>query len=99
MPTSSPRRCASRCAYSAHSSIVTPEIGTSGQTSVAPKRGCSPWCFDMSISSAALRTTRTAASITASGSPAKVITVRFVALPGSTSSRRTPSTVSTSAVT
>ena len=52
----------------------------------------------MSISSAALAMARNAASHTASGSPAIVTTVRFVAAPGSTSSRRTPSTVSTWAV-
>ena len=34
-------------------SKVMPEMGTSGHTSVAPNRGCSPWCWLMSISSEA----------------------------------------------
>src|SRR5690606_5178853 len=72
-------------------------MGTSGHTSVAPKRGCSPWWARMSISSWAFFTRRKAASHTGPGSPTKVITVRLVAFPGSTSSRRTPSTVSTTA--
>ncbi len=86
MPSSSPTRLPSRFASSTQSSIVAPCIGTNGQTSVAPMRACSPRCFDMSISSAALRMARNAASTTASGGPAKVTTVRLVAWPGSTSS-------------
>src|SRR5689334_10978055 len=72
--------------------MVMPLIGTSGHTSVAPKRGCSPEWLRMSISSCAFFTRRNAASHTGPGSPTKVITVRLVAFPGSTSSTRTPST-------
>ena len=81
-------------AYGTNSSNVMPATGTKGHTSVAPMRGCSPLWLRMSISSAAFLTNRKAASITASGSPTKVITVRLVVAPGSTSNRRTPSTVS-----
>ena len=70
-------------------------IGTSGQTSVAPKRGCSPFCLLMSINSDAFFINRKAASITFFGSPTKVITVLLVAFPGSTSKSLTPSTVVT----
>ena len=91
MPSSSPTRWASRPADSMQSAMVAPCIGTKGQTSVAPIRACSPWCLDMSISSAALRIARNAASSTTAGSPASVTTVRLVAAPGSTSSRTAPS--------
>ena len=67
-------------------------MGISGQTSVAPMRGCAPVWRDMSMSSPALRIARNAASQTATGSPTKVTTVRLVALPGSTLSSFTPST-------
>ena len=95
MSSSRPTRSASFRAHSTVSSIVRPEIGTRGQTSVAPIRGCSPECLRMSISSAAFRIARKAASTTASGGPAKVTTVRFVERPGSTSRSLAPSTVST----
>ena len=77
--------------------MVTPETGTKGQTSVAPMRGCAPLCLLMSMSSAALRMARKAASATASGEPTKVKTVRLVAAPGSTSRRLAPSTPEISA--
>ena len=38
-----------RSASATQSSIVTPETGTNGQTSIAPTRGCSPFCVRMSI--------------------------------------------------
>ena len=97
MPSSSPTRLPSAWAAALQSSIVTPATGTNGQTSVAPMRGCSPWCLDMSMSSPAFLIRRKAASTMVSGGPTKVITVRWVELPGSTSNRRTPSTVSTTA--
>ncbi len=52
----------------------------------------------MSINSAAFFTARKAASQTSSGVPTIVTTVRLVALPGSTSIKRTPSTASISFV-
>ena len=70
-------------------------MGTKGQTSVAPKRGCSPICLLISISSDAFFINLKAASMTFFGSPTKVITVLLVAFPGSTSSNFTPSTVFT----
>ena len=70
-------------------------MGTKGHTSVAPKRGCSPLCLLISMSSEAFLINLKAASITCSGSPTKVITVRLVAAPGSMSRSFTPSTVST----
>jgi len=91
MPSSSPTRCASSRASATASSIVTPETGTSGQTSVAPIRGCAPWCARMSINSAALAIPANAPSTTASGAPTNVTTVRFVVAPGSTFSSFTPS--------
>ncbi len=94
MPSSRPTRSASRRDHSAASSSVMPAMGISGQTSVAPIRGCSPWCRRMSISSAALRMAWNAASTTGSGSPAKVTTVRLVAWPGSTWRRVAPPTAS-----
>ena len=78
--------------------MVMLAIGISGQTSVAPIRGCSPLCLLISINSPAFFMARKAASITASGTPTKVTTVRLVALPGSTFSNRTPSTDSTASV-
>jgi len=98
MPSSSPTRCASWRASATASSIVTPETGTSGQTSVAPIRGWAPWCVRMSISSAAFAIPANAPSTTASGSPTNVTTVRFVVAPGSTSSSLTPSTRAIAAV-
>jgi len=79
--------------------MLTPRTGTNGTTSVLPCRGCAPWWRRMSMSSPARFTTRNAASATPSGGPMKVITVRFVSAPGATSSRRTPSTSSITAVT
>ncbi len=52
----------------------------------------------MSMTSAALRMARKAASEAASGVATKVTTVRFVDSPGSTSSSLTPATPSISAV-
>ena len=75
--------------------MLIPEIGTRGQTSVAPIRGCSPLCLVMSINSPAFLIAKKAASITASGLPTNVTTVRLVAFPGSTFSSLTPSTDST----
>ena len=66
--------------YTIASSIDMPEIGIKGHTSVAPIRGCSPLCFCMLMSSDAFINLK-AALITDSGSPANVITVRFVAFP------------------
>src|ERR1700730_3876401 len=55
----------------------TPFSGTNGITSVAPIRGCTPVWRVMSMSSAALPAPRIAASVTASGLPANVITERL----------------------
>ncbi len=52
----------------------------------------------MSINSDAFFMAKNAASITASGVPTKVTTVRLVAFPGSTFSSFTPSTVSIESV-
>ena len=49
---------------------------------MAPNRGCSPTCVLISINSEAMRTPRTAASITSRGLPANVTTVLLVALAG-----------------
>ncbi len=49
------------------SSSVTPSMGINGTTSAAPMRGWAPWCVVRSISSTALATPRTAASVTAAG--------------------------------
>ena len=98
MRSSSAIRQASARASSAHSASVTPAIGISGSTSVAPMRGCAPLWRRMSISSAARFTPAKAASTTASGSPTKVTTVRLVASPGSTSSSLTPPEASMAAV-
>ena len=98
MPSSRPALSASLCAHCAASSIDILAMGMSGHTSVAPMRGCSPWCLLMSISSLAFFIARKAASTTGPGSPTKVTTVRLVALPGSTSSNCTPATLSIAAV-
>ena len=66
------------------------ETGINGHTSVAPNLGCSPLCLVISIFSLATFIALKAALITESGSPTKVITVLFVALPGSTFKRWTP---------
>src|SRR5947208_1111145 len=89
---SSPTRLPRRFAHSIASSQLTLLTEMNGQTSVPPIRGCAPFCFRMSISSAAFLIPRNAASTAASGSPTKVTTVRFVLAPGSTSSNETPST-------
>ena len=85
-------------ASSAHSSRVMPDTGIKGHTSQAPIRGCAPLCWRMSISSVARLIAATAASHTASGSPTKVTTVRFVASPGSTSKSFTPLAASITSV-
>ncbi len=77
MPSSSPMRLPARRASSAQSSSVTPSTGTNGSTSVAPMRGCSPWCAVRSIRVEAFWTARNAASTTGSGSPANVTTERW----------------------
>ena len=77
-------------AYGTSSSIVILETGIKGQTSVAPNLGCSPLCLDISIFSLAVFIALNAAATTESGSPTNVITVLFVACPGSTFSRCTP---------
>src|SRR5262245_55344263 len=90
MPSSSPTRRPRSLARAAQSSIVAPSTGTNGQTSVAPIRGCSPRCLAMSMSDAAFLIARNDASSTASGGPIRVITVRLVAAPGSTSRSMAP---------
>ena len=90
MRSSSAMRRARSRDNAAHSSRVMPLTGINGSTSVAPIRGCAPWCCRMSINSPAFLTALKAASTTASGSPTKVITVRLVASPGSTLSNVTP---------
>ena len=65
---------------------------------MAPIRGCSPLCLLMSMSLAAIEIARNAASMTRPGSPTKVTTVLFVALPGSTFNNRIPSTLSIESV-
>lgn len=64
--------------------------GMKGQTSQAPIRGCSPWCFLISMSSLATLQALKAPSTTASGEPTKVQTVLLVDLPASTSRRVQP---------
>ncbi len=98
MPNSSPTRFANFLAYSTVSSMLMFETGTKGQTSVAPKRGCSPFWWRMSMTSAAFFMATSAASTTSSGVPTNVTTVRLVAAPGSTSSNLTPSIFSISSV-
>ncbi len=98
MASSFPTRSASFRASTIVSSIEILATGTSGQTSVAPNRGCSPWCLLMSITWAAFFIPLNAASTTASGSPTNVTTVLFVAFPGSTSSSLMPSTLSMASV-
>ena len=63
-----------------------------GHTSVAPILGCAPTCLVISINSEAFLIPLKAATITFCGSPTKVTTVLFVSFPGSTSSKRIPST-------
>ena len=77
MPSSSPMRRPATRAISAQSSSVTPSTGTNGTTSVAPMRGCCPECFVEIDQLGGSRAARTAASITGSGSPAKVSTERL----------------------
>ena len=98
MPSSLPTRSPSLWAYVTTSSISMLAMGTKGQTSVAPIRGCSPECLLMSMSSDAFLMAKKAASITSSGVPTKVTTVLLVAFPGSTLSSFTPSTLSISSV-
>ena len=76
-----------------HSFIVIFDTGINGHTSVAPIRGCSPLCLDISISSEAVLIELNAASITLSGGPIKVTTVRFIDFPESTSNKVTLSTI------
>src|SRR5271156_5482483 len=79
-------------ARATQSSMLTPSTGMNGTTSVAPMRGCAPECLVRSISSAAFPTPRSAASATASGSPAIVTTLRLWSASLSRSSRYTPGT-------
>ena len=72
-----------------------PEIGINGQTSTAPILGCSPECLLISINSLALEINMNAASTMISASPTKVITVLFVAFPGSTFNNLIPGYFST----
>src|SRR5258708_31694078 len=73
--------------------MLTPSMGINGSTSVAPTRGCAPWCFVRSISSMALPVPSSAASATASGSPASVTTERLWSASISRSSTYTPGTL------
>src|SRR6267154_6778391 len=73
--------------------MLTPSMGINGSTSVAPTRGCAPLCFVRSISSTALPVPRSAASATASGSPASVTTERLWSASISRSSTYTPDTL------
>src|SRR5882757_6726565 len=73
--------------------MLTPSMGINGSTSVAPTRGCAPLCFVRSISSTALPVPRSAASATASGSPASVTTERLWSASISRSSTYTPGTL------
>src|SRR5882724_11429885 len=82
-----------RRASATQSSIVTPSMGINGSTSVAPTRGCAPLCLVRSISSMALPVPRSAASATASGSPARVTTERLWSASISRSSTYTPGTL------
>src|SRR6266446_4753983 len=68
-------------------------MGMKGTTSVAPIRGCAPLCLVKSISSSALPTPSSAASATASGSPARVTTLRLWSASISRSSTYTPDTL------
>ena len=95
MSSSVPTRSARRRLQTTTSSMSMPATGTSGQTSVAPMRGCSPLCCRMSMRAAASWIARKAASTTSAGAPTKVITVRLVSRPGSTSRSVTPSVLET----
>src|SRR5437773_3590810 len=68
-------------------------MGINGSTSVAPTRGCAPLCFVKSINSMALPVPSSAASATASGSPANVTTERLWSASISRSSTYTPGTL------
>ncbi len=56
---------------------MTSRIGTNGSTSIAPIRGCSPWCVRKSIVSTAFLAARKAASATPARSPTNVSTDRL----------------------
>ena len=70
--------------------MLTFEIGTKGQTSVAPILGCSPLCLFISISSILFLIPKKADFITSSGGPTIVTTVLLVSFPISTSKSVTP---------
>ena len=72
MPSSAAARRPNSFARATQSSIVTPETGTKGQTSMAPTRGCSPFCVRMSMRRRATRAAARAPSTTAAGSPTRV---------------------------
>ncbi len=69
-------------AQATQSSMVTPDTGTNGHTSRAPRRGCSPRCRRMSIRCRATRAAASAPSTTAAFVPTNVYTVRFVDFAG-----------------
>src|SRR3972149_3081469 len=81
------------------SGIVMSAMGTNGTTSTAPKRGCSPRCSFMLITSTARAHSAKAASPARSGGPAKVITERLWLSSDCTLSRRTPSVARTASTT
>ncbi len=76
--------------------MLTPATGTNGITSVAPMRGCSPWCSRRSMRRAATPAMRTAASTSSSppatAPPTSVTTERLWLASLVRSSTVTPST-------
>ena len=70
-------RFATRLESSTHSATSMSMVGTKGITSVAPIRGCWPWCLVMSMVSMAFLHSWNAASSMASGEPTMVKTHRL----------------------
>ena len=77
MDSSVQSRSATRLLRSTHSSTVISMVGMKGITSVAPIRGCWPWCLVMSMVSAAFFASWKAASSMAAGLPTMVNTHRL----------------------
>ena len=75
--SSRPTRSPSVRASATQSSIVAPSRGTKGTTSVAPMRGCAPWCVWRSISDCAVRMPANAASTAVATGATNVTTVRL----------------------
>ena len=77
MCSSSQMRWATRLDISTQSCTLTSFWGTKGITSVAPIRGCCPWCRRISMVSEAFLHSWKAASSMAAGDPIRVKTQRL----------------------